>query len=186
MGVTILGGNMVVAKAVRCLGRSGVVVVSGLLTALQVFAVNPRFVPSVTGEEVVDNKTGLIWRRCSEGQKWVDGACVGVVSRYDWGDALVHAENEAVSAGVRWRVPNVKELESLVDRSMTMPAIDGVFFPDTPFDNPVYPGYGESSWTSTLDESNQFGVWCVDFKMGYTGLAARSSSQPVRLVRSVR
>lgn len=57
-----------------------------------------------------------------------------------------------------WRIPTLKELESLVDYTRINPPIDPVLFPDTPPD--LY-------WTSTDDATNpgQF-RWCVDFMTG--------------------
>jgi len=75
--------------------------------------------------EVTDQKTGLIWQRCSLGQTWKKGkGCVGEVS-------LVHrkeAEEHAHTLGNGWRVPSIDELLTLVDKRCHSPMINTRYF----------------------------------------------------------
>ena len=77
-------------------------------------AVSPRF--QLLADEVFDNKTGLIWRTCAEGMSF-DGNCFGTPNDYTHENALLHASE----VGNGWRLPNAKELESIVDRSEVAP-----------------------------------------------------------------
>lgn len=141
-------------------------------------AADPRFVPSATGEEVTDTQTGLIWRRCPEGQVWISSTCSGSSVYYTWDDALAHAKNTATSTGVAWRLPNVKELQTLVDRKLANPAIDSSVFPNVP---------SVFFWTSTPWVSNTSRVWLVHFRHGYVAQDYRNSNYyggAVRLVRA--
>jgi hypothetical protein len=85
-----------------------------------------RFSFSADGAEVTDSQTGLVWRRCSEGQTWNNGACVGDANTLTLQESYALAKTQS-----GWRVPNAKELSSLVDRSRFNPAIDPIAFPQT-------------------------------------------------------
>lgn len=108
--------------------------------------------------EALDTKTGLIWRRCLLGQYWNEEtrACDGQTSVVNWKLAM-----EAATDG--WRVPNVKELGSVVEHSCANPSINLSVFPDMP----IASGF----WTSTpsrryLSQPNDERVWLVRFQDG--------------------
>ncbi|MCX7089397.1 MAG: DUF1566 domain-containing protein [Methylococcales bacterium] len=132
---------------------------------------------------VTDNKTGLIWKRCSEGQNW-DGAtfsCAGITTPYTWQAALmqVQANNGATgfSGQVGWRVPNSKELSSIVEERCFSPAINLTIFPNTP-ESTVF-------WSSSPHTYNGSVAWSVDFNYGSDGAGYKPSFfNRVRLVRS--
>jgi Protein of unknown function (DUF1566)/Repeat of unknown function (DUF5648) len=95
-----------------------------------------------TGDNlVVDNLTGLTWRRCSLGQLFNGSTCTGVPTRDTHEDALRIAQSIASSVPGGWRLPSVKELAS-ISRPGTDGAFDPVVFPST--DQSVF-GY----WAST-------------------------------------
>ncbi|MCG6167106.1 Lcl C-terminal domain-containing protein [Leptospira sanjuanensis] len=84
---------------------------------------------------VRDNRTGLVWQKCSIGQVWTSGSTqctTGIVSSQNFAAALSACETSTV-AGRSWRLPNVNELRSLLDfSSSTSDAkIDLSFFPNT-------------------------------------------------------
>lgn len=85
-----------------------------------------RFSFSSDGAEVTDGQTGLVWRRCSEGQTWSGAACTGDANALTLQQAYALAKTQS-----GWRVPNAKELSSIVDRTRLSPAIDPVTFPQT-------------------------------------------------------
>ena len=80
---------------------------------------------------VTDIKTGLIWQQ-ETGQG-------------DWAFALSFCEGLTLANQSDWRLPNIKELESLTDATRYNPAIDTVFFPN--------PGLG-FYWSSTTFATN--------------------------------
>ena len=86
-----------------------------------------RYLPN--GPEVTDLATGLIWQRCPVGQSWSGTACSGTASFMDWSGALAAARDAPAASGLAWRLPNVKELGSLVDRSVWAPSMDRQAFP---------------------------------------------------------
>jgi len=84
---------------------------------------------------VLDAFSGLEWTRCSFGQTFKNGSCEGVAKEYlTWKDALVDitAINEAGHLNHNdWRLPNLNELSTLVERQCFDPAINLDAFPDT-------------------------------------------------------
>ena len=61
---------------------------------------------------VTDEATGLMWQQADSG------------SGMDWEDALEYAENSTLAGYDDWRLPNVKELQSIVDYSYSPTADD--------------------------------------------------------------
>lgn len=84
--------------------------------------VGDRFV--IQGATVKDKKTGLIWQRCSLGQKWKEKiGCVGLVSEVNFAEA----QDEEADG---WRLPRPAELRSLIIGRCSNPAITEEAFPD--------------------------------------------------------
>jgi Protein of unknown function (DUF1566) len=105
---------------------------ASLLLPVALGALAAPFTVSADGQEVTDTKTGLIWRRCAAGMTASGGTCTGTASAFTHEAALTHASTQATVTGVAWRLPNVKELSSIADKSRSNPAIDTVAFPATP------------------------------------------------------
>lgn len=126
-----------------------------------------RFVPN--GAEVSDTRTGLVWARCSVGQSWSGAACTGSSTGMTQEQALALAQSRA-----GWRLPNVKELASLVDRGCKSPAIDGAAFPNTST------GW---YWSSTPNATAGGSPWAVHFDNGTVAYFWGSGAESVRLVR---
>lgn len=131
---------------------------------------------TINGAEVTDANTSLVWQHCSGGQNWdaAKSTCQGTVERMTWPQALAYAKAQAASSGVAWRLPNVKELVSLVSERRTQPAIAAQSFPRTLSD-----GY----WSSTPYANNLNTSWVVYFSDGRTHFEARELTFAVRLVR---
>jgi hypothetical protein len=75
-----------------------------------------------------------------------------------------------------WRVPNIKELQSLVDY--------GVPIPGTTVDT-TFPGAtaADRYWSSTTGAIDPASVWIIFFDFGSVTLAAKLDSLHVRAVR---
>jgi len=84
---------------------------------------------------VTDLRTSLTWAKCSIGQTYTlsSNSCSGsgAVSYATWGEALAAAEVYSINGITDWRLPNIKELGSLVDRSCAEPSINLTLFPNT-------------------------------------------------------
>ena len=128
--------------------------------------------------EVKDKQTGLIWQRCSLGQVWSGTSCTGNAGLYKLKNALQITKN----MGGGWRLPNIKELDSLIEQACYSPSINDVFFPNTlfPSEHPTYNQYLSSSPVAY----NTFYVWVVSFAEGSVGTHYRSDVNRVRSVRS--
>lgn len=123
---------------------------------------------------VTDKRTGLQWKRCSEGQHWDGEGCAGEPEHYtfEYGEAI---QISGTFAGHDdWRLPTFKELASIVELACSQPAIDLSVFPNTPF--------LEASLTA-FEEGEQF-VRSVDFAGGvvqiYPGIIYPSYARLVR------
>jgi len=84
---------------------------------------------------IYDSKTGLTWMRCSLGSTYT-GNCLYTPKKYTWQEAIDAAENYVYEGKDDWRLPNIKELSSITDKSNVNPAIDIAAFPTTVFNDP--------------------------------------------------
>lgn len=148
---------------------------------------NPDHAYALHGDgTVTDTRFGLMWKQCSEGQVWVAGACTGGNDIHSWSDALIVAEGAVFAGHSDWRLPNLKELYSLVEgcrQSLFEPAINDAIFPDAPA---ISFWTSSPSWTS-WPSGNPGGAWHVRFSgaaEAYSG--SRSDAIAVRLVRDNR
>ncbi len=91
-----------------------------------------------------------------------------------WGDALNYCKGLSLGGQNDWRLPNVKELESLVDDTRYAPAIDSTYFP-----NVVASYY----WSSTTYASGPNSAWVVYFDGGGVYGSGKSNGYYVRCVR---
>ncbi len=137
----------------------------------------PRFTDNGDGT-VSDNLTGLVWLR--------DAGCFAA---QNWAGALAAANNLAEGAcgladgsvAGQWRLPNVKEMESLIDAGQGDP--DGIA-PALPSGHPFANAGPDLYWTATTDASafTSFS-WYVDLADGYVGAFYRTDTMlawPVR------
>ena len=76
---------------------------------------------------VTDNNTGLMWAKCSEGES--GSSCTnGSIITMHWNEALIAAKMSRRAGYKDWRLPNKKELESIVAYNR-IPAINTTYFP---------------------------------------------------------
>ncbi|HHL32247.1 MAG TPA: DUF1566 domain-containing protein, partial [Oceanospirillales bacterium] len=141
---------------------------------------------------VKDNITGLIWE--------VKTTAMGVHNNsnvYRWGGISAHGRNHPNRQGSyfddwngllsqsntnhycgasNWRIPTAMELFSISDLSVSLPAIDGAFFPNTPAQGWFW------SALPAVDSSGRAMVVSADF--GSDNFLNRNSSNFVRLVHT--
>lgn len=137
------------------------------------FTVN-RLTDKITEDgTVTDNLTGLVWLK--------NANCFGL---QDWQTALSSANSLASGACALgdgslagdWRLPNLAELESLVDAGQTSPAIQA----GHPFGSVQNLFY----WSSSTYADDSTAAWIVDFLDGYVGsFGFKSDTNHVWLVR---
>jgi hypothetical protein len=126
---------------------------------------------------ITDTATGLIWKKCSEGQT-NDENCTGSATLVNWSQALQAAEtinsNDGFAEQTDWRLPNIKELQSIVEVACSVPTINSDRFPNTA---------SSGFWSASARVNGSAYAWGVDFYGGNSGDYGRSSSSQVRLVR---
>lgn len=123
---------------------------------------------------VSQNTNGLMWMRCSLGQKWDGKTCAGSATNYTWKEALQAGDRFEFAGYTDWRLPNKNELESIVEERCYSPSINDQVFPSTPF---VY------FWSSSPYAGYSQGAWSVDFSFGAVNASDKDGGIVVRLVR---
>jgi hypothetical protein len=81
---------------------------------------------------VTHRKTGLMWMHCALGQSWNGAGCAGDVQAYTWQGALQAAYGLSFTDHSDWQLPNIKELNSIVEQACINPAINATVLPATP------------------------------------------------------
>jgi hypothetical protein len=125
---------------------------------------------------VSDLTSGLMWMSCSLGQSWSDGSCVGDADELDWQQALQQAHGKEFAGKAGWRLPNIKELSTLSERSCVRPAINTELFPNTPSDD---------FWSSTPSVTDGERAWVVAFFNSSNSVKQKTLFVYARLVRNV-
>lgn len=129
--------------------------------------------------------TGLVWKRCTEGLTWDNSThtCTGSAATYTWQAALGRADD--VNAGANgtqnlgvtdWRVPNIRELRSMVEWGCYGPAVNTTQFPDS--------AAASNFWSASPYASFSGGAWGVNFGNGVGSWDGRDDAYQVRLVRA--
>lgn len=125
---------------------------------------------------VSDPKTGLMWKQCSEGQSGADCAVGGAI-HYTLKTALeqVATLNSQGFAGYTdWRIPNIKELRTIIERQCHQPSIRLDLFPNTP---------SSWYWSASPYAKDAAAIWGIGFDAGYDGKNSKSAQGRIRLVR---
>ena len=127
------------------------------------------------GHFIIDLKLRIEWLKCSAGQIWKDEECKEEPQPLNMEEA-----NEALNILNRqlegkWRLPDKKELESIVCKECVGAKIDSKIFPKTP---------AGSFWTSQRNWWSPKFYWSVNFFTGHTyGRFVPEKKLYVRFVR---
>jgi hypothetical protein len=141
----------------RILGAVAVVAVV-LAAAAEASAPAGRY--TVASGTVFDTNTKLTWQQ------------TGPSAQYSWSDALTYCQTLSLT-GTGWRLPTVKELQTIVDYSQRYPAIDTTAFPAPAI---IY-------WSSSPSASPGLDAWYVEFNTGGTFILFEGDTANVRCVR---
>ena len=109
---------------------------------------------------VADLTTGLVWQKADDG-----------VPR-TWQQATDYCASLSLGENENWRLPNPRELFSIVDFSRFDPAID-----------PVFSGNSDNYWSSSVCAGDPDGVYTVLFLEGLMSLSKKGEGQFARCVR---
>jgi len=109
---------------------------------------------------VTDLRTGLTWQQPIS------------ATQYTWNAANTYCRGLSLGGMTGFRIPNLKELMTIVDPTRVSPAIDPKGFPTTPL---------ESFWTAS--NRSPLGTASVSFDTGGTSYFPVSNRLRVRCVR---
>ena len=137
---------------------------------MQVRAVRSVFTPQVVANRIQDNDdgtatdllTGLTWLK----QLYRDSIT--------WEQALGYADTSTAAGYSDWRLPNIKELQSLSDQSLILPCISSKVLSFTG---------NRKFWSSTTLPNQTVSAWYLDSRYGITTYSAKTRRNDVVLVR---
>jgi len=118
-----------------------------------------RFIDNGDGT-ITDRVTNLMWVKDPSqipGGLW---GTPGSPTNMVWPDAVDNCENLIYAGYSDWRLPNIRELMSIVDYGKYYPAIDTLYFPNTMLD-----GY----WSSTALDPYPENAWMIWMYEGWQG-----------------
>ncbi|WP_097111430.1 DUF1566 domain-containing protein [Arsukibacterium tuosuense] len=131
--------------------------------------------------------TGLIWMRCAVGQDWNGETCIGDAMGMDWPQALQTAKDHDFAGYSDWRVPDYKELNSILELACFSPAINLTVFPNTPASNLTIAPNNPPSWfwSSSVSLNAMYAPKprFVGFSNGTDGVSLMGEDNRLRLVR---
>lgn len=166
---------MLVVVLINLAGLVNIATAASVCNTASITATTPTsdFIDNGDGT-LTHRKTGLMWKQCPEGYTTTTTLCdtysppSSIVQ--SWNIALSLAEQSTFANYTDWRLPNIKELMTLVERQCHSPAINQEIFPSE---------VGTYYWTSTPSGGNT--AWMVDFA---TGFDAKNST--VNLTGNIR
>jgi hypothetical protein len=130
-------------------------------------------------ETITDLRTGLMWKQCLEGYSGTGCTTAATTVTFTWRDALDQPAVNNIAPGFAnytdWRLPNIKELATIVEMQCYAPAANSNRFPNLP------------DYTNVWSGSPSFNVsssWSLAFRTGKVLEASRNDSDYVRLVRT--
>ena len=135
---------------------------------------NPRLVDNDNGT-VTDNLTGLIWLKNANCTIFFSGDITGQNNR-SWPAALTAANSLASgncgltddSSAGNWRLPNLRELYSLIDFGEYNPAMQN--------GHPFISVQSDYYWSSTTNSANTDAAWDVHMFHGHVGINSKNTN----------
>ena len=124
--------------------------------------VQSRFIQNADGT-ITDNLSGLMWKQ----QPLQDSL--------SWESALQSAEETNFAGASDWRLPNIKELQSLNDENYSNPSINPIF------NSQISAG---KYWSSTSLPNQTTKAWYLDTRFGITTYAVKTDKLKVVFVRT--
>ena len=111
---------------------------------------------------VYDNLTKLTWQK------------VPNPNMYSWEAALAFAENLTIGSTSDWRLPNIKELQSISNETLINPSVNTTFFGSIGI---------KSYWSSTSLASQSVNAWFMNTQFGTTTFGLKTSTNYVICVK---
>ncbi|MCI5191834.1 MAG: DUF1566 domain-containing protein [Candidatus Electrothrix sp. AU1_5] len=143
---------------------------------------------------VTDTKTGLMWKRCSEGLSG-ENCEEGKAERYKFDEAVEKSKSVKYAGYADWRLPTIDEFRTLVycsngtsqqdawDKGCNDSSFNG--FEKPTINQQVFPNTREWDYWSGSPYANLSDLtWYVNFNYGYSYANFRNNDLAVRLVRN--
>lgn len=152
---------------------------------------NPRFTDNGYGT-VTDELTGLVWLKDANCTQFFGGDTIGTNAR-NWDNAL--RDVSALAQGHcglldgsdpgDWRLPSIKEMQSLVDYEYSYPALSDAAGTAQWSEGDAFFGVQSSDyWSSTTNNDSRTQAWFVSFTDGATSSDYKPGSAHVWPVRA--
>lgn len=113
-------------------------------------------------ETITDNFTGLTWQKIQSS------------TTLSWEEALLSAGSSTTAGNTDWRLPDIRELQSLNDPTLSKPSFNKTFFP-----NCISGNY----WSSTSMKNIATKAWDINIEYGIVSYDEKTLRQNVLLVR---
>lgn len=128
---------------------------------------------------VTDRKLKLMWTRCSAGQVWTAGSCSGQAGTYTWesaGQWVSDVNARGTYFFSDWRLPQLSEIATLIERQCSNPRLNLAVFPNTP---------AGIFWSATprVGSAEKSSVYVLDFGSDGVDSQSREQRSHARLVR---
>ena len=153
-----------------------------LLMSITVSAQLPRFTRDTSTLDqpvVTDNLTGLMWQGCQIGASGNTCATSNSLAiKMSWSEAIAACEALDWGRNSDWRLPNRKELFSLIENRSESGFLDLTAFPNT--------SSAHAFWSSTTKATNDDFAWTVDFTSGSLDSGDKDYYQDDSAARCVR
>lgn len=117
---------------------------------------------TIGGRTIIDQGTGLEWQKSDDN------------TLRNWQEGLAYCEALSLDSKTDWRLPNIRELKSIVDVSRYYPVIDPAFSCQL---SPYWSASSVANYPSTS-------AWVVHFGVGDDNWYDKSSNYYVRCVRA--
>jgi hypothetical protein len=111
---------------------------------------------------ITDQLTGLIWQK------------VPLTDTLTWEQSLYYAENLSLAGNSDWRVPNIKEVQSLNDEALVNPSVNTLFFTTIGL---------KKYWSSTSLPNQTSQAWYFDTRYGITSHDVKTKALNLLCVR---
>lgn len=143
---------------------------AGGIKKFHVRVVRNNSIPTTIGNHFTDNGNGTITDNLTQ-LVWQKAPNTTILT---WENALAYAENLSLASATDWRLPNIKELQSLNDESITNPSANTNFFPTIGVHN---------YWSSTSLPNQTTKSWYWNTQFGITTYDTKTNSNYVLCVR---
>ena len=111
---------------------------------------------------ITDNYTGLIWQKIQSS------------ATMTWEEALAYSRDLSLGGKTDWRMPNIKEIQSLNDEKLTKPSFNKSFFTNISSGN---------YWSSTTMQNSTTKAWDINIDYGIVSYNVKTVKEYVLCVR---